>query len=144
MVTQNHRIIGVGRDIWRSPSPTPPQSRFPTIGWTEKHPDEIWISPEKETLPPLWEACPKSLPPSKTFLTLPATFFVMHHRVPLAFLATKALKSFSEELFSSSSSPKVYWCMQLFLHKCRTPHLLLLSIIRFFSAQLSTTSRLSF
>jgi len=25
--TQNHGVVGVGRDLWRSPSPTPCQSR---------------------------------------------------------------------------------------------------------------------
>ena len=28
-----HRIIGVGRDLWRTSSPTPCQSRFPTVGY---------------------------------------------------------------------------------------------------------------
>lgn len=33
---------------------------------------------------------------------------VMHSRASLAFLDTKALKSFSEELFSSSSAPRMH------------------------------------
>ena len=35
---QNHRIVGVRRDLQRSSSPTPLQNRPPTAGCTGRHP----------------------------------------------------------------------------------------------------------
>ena len=73
----------------------------------------------------------------------------MHPRMPLAFLAARAHcwlmvnlsststpRSFSAELLSSRSAPSLYWCIGLFLPRCRTLCLLLLNLIRFLSAQL--------
>ena len=78
----------------------------------------------------------------------------MHPRMPLAFLAARAHcwlmvnlsststpRSLSTELLSSRSTPSLYWCMGLFLPRCRTLHLPLLNFIRFLSAQLSSLSR---
>ena len=78
----------------------------------------------------------------------------MHPRIPLASLATRAHcwlmvnlwfpstpRSLFTELLSSRSAPSLYWCMGLFLPRCRTLHLLLLNFIRFVSAQLSGLSR---
>ncbi|XP_048781946.1 uncharacterized protein LOC125684133 isoform X1 [Lagopus muta] len=79
-----------------------------------------------------------------------------HPRMPLALLATRAHcwltadlpstrtpRSLSAELPSSSSSPNLYWCMQLLLPRCKTLHLLLLNLIRFFTAQLSACPALA-
>ena len=52
-------------------------------------------------------------------------------------LATRTSRSFSAEFISSNSSPNLYWCMWLFLPRCRILHLPLLSLIRFLSTQLS-------
>jgi len=49
VVSQKNRYLGVGRDFWRSLSPTPYESMFPLVGYTRKHPGKSWISPEKET-----------------------------------------------------------------------------------------------
>ena len=78
----------------------------------------------------------------------------MHPRMPLAFLAarahcwlivnlssTRTPRFLSAELLSSRSIPSLYWCMGLFLPRCRTLHLPLLNLIRFLSAQLSSLSR---
>ena len=56
-------------------------------------------------------------------------------------LSTRTPRSFSAELLSSRSSPNLYCCTQLFLPRCKTPHLLLLNLIRFLPAQLSSLSR---
>ena len=40
-------------------------------------------------------------------------------------LSTRISTSFSAELFSSRSAPNLYWCLQLFLTRCRTLRLLL-------------------
>ena len=53
-----------------------------------------------------------------------------HSQVPL-----------STELLSSRSAPSLYWCMGLFLPRCRTLPLPWLNLIRFLSAQLSSLSR---
>ena len=45
-----HRMVGVGRDLWASPNPTPPaKAGSPRAGCTGPHPGGFWISPEKET-----------------------------------------------------------------------------------------------
>ena len=59
----------------------------------------------------------------------------MHPRIPLAFLAARAHywlmvnlsststpSSVSTEVLSSRSAPSLYWCMGLFLPRCRTLH----------------------
>ena len=74
----------------------------------------------------------------------------MHPWIPLAFLAarahcwlmvnlssTRTPRSLSAELLSGRSTPSLYWCMGLFLPRCRTLHLPLLNLIRFLSAQMS-------
>ena len=71
----------------------------------------------------------------------------MHPRIPLAARAhcwltvnlssTSTPRSLSAQLLSSRSAPSLYWYMTLFLPRCRTLHLPLLSLIRFLSAQLS-------
>ena len=80
----------------------------------------------------------------------------MHPRIPLAFLAarshcwlmvnlssTRIPRSLSAELHSSRSVPSLYWCMRLFLPRCRTLRLPLLNLIRFLSAQLSSLSQVT-
>jgi len=61
---QNHRIVGVRRDLQRSLSPTPLQSRPPTAGCTGRHPGGSWTSPEEENPQPPWAACSSALSPS--------------------------------------------------------------------------------
>jgi len=56
-------------------------------------------------------------------------------------LSTTIPRSLSAELLSSRSAPNLNWCMCLFLHWCKTPHLSFLNLIRFLSAQLSSLSR---
>ena len=51
--SMKHRIVGTGRHLWRSSSPTPWESTFPTVGSTGKCLCRFWISPEKETPQPL-------------------------------------------------------------------------------------------
>ena len=68
---------------------------------------------------------------------------LMHPRIPLAFMATRAHcwlmanlsftrtpRSFSAELLSSRSAANLYWCIL----RCKIPHLLLLNLIRFLLA----------
>lgn len=58
--SQTHRMIGNGRDLWRSPSLAPRQAGSPTAHCTEGHPGRPWVSPEKETPQtpqPLWATC---------------------------------------------------------------------------------------
>ena len=50
-------------------------------------------------------------------------------------------RSLSTGLLSSRSAPSLYWCMGLFLPRCRTLHLPLLNFIRFLCAQLSSLYR---
>jgi len=58
-------------------------------------------------------------------------------------LATKISRSFSTDVFLSRSAPYLYWCMALFLLRCKTPHLALLNFKRFLSAHLSSLLRSS-
>ena len=62
--SQNHRIVGAGRHLQRSSSPTPLQSRPPTAGYTGRHPGRSWISPEEENPQSPWAACSSSPSPS--------------------------------------------------------------------------------
>ena len=55
--------------------------------------------------------------------------------------STSTPRSLSAELLSSRSTPSLYWCMGLFLPRCRTLYLPLLNFIRFLCAQLSSLSR---
>ena len=56
--SQNHRIVGVGRDLWWSLSPTPCWSRFSTVDWTGKNPGGFWISPKRRLSSPLGQPVP--------------------------------------------------------------------------------------
>lgn len=53
---RDHRIVGAGRNFWRSSSPTPLLSSFSTGSCTGKYPGGFWVSPEEETPQPLWTA----------------------------------------------------------------------------------------
>jgi len=59
--SQNHRMVGVGRDFLRSSSPTP----LPRAGCTGPHPCGFRISPEMQTSQLLWAACSSALSHSK-------------------------------------------------------------------------------
>ena len=63
--SQNHRMVGVGRDLCGSSSPTPAKAGTPTTGCTGPCPGGFWISPEKETPQPPWAACSRAPSPSK-------------------------------------------------------------------------------
>ena len=82
------------------------------------------------------------------------TLFLTHPRIPSAFLGTRAYcwlmanlsststhRSCSAEQLFSRSAPSLYWCMRLFLPRCRTLHLPLLDFIRFLTAHLFSPSR---
>jgi len=61
--SQNHRIVGAGRDLQRSSSPTALQNRPPTADFTSRCPGKSWISPEEENPQPPWAACSSALSP---------------------------------------------------------------------------------
>jgi len=64
--THTHWMVGVGRDLCGSSSPTPPaEAGSPTAGCTGPCPGRSWISPEKETPQPPWVACSSALSPSE-------------------------------------------------------------------------------
>ena len=64
--SQNHRIVGLGRDLCGSSSPTPlPKQGHLTAGCTGPCPGRSWISPEKKTPQPLWAAWSSALSPSE-------------------------------------------------------------------------------
>jgi len=62
-IAENHRIVGSGRDLQRSSSPAPLQSRPPMAGCMGRFPSRSWISPEKENPQPPWAACSSALLP---------------------------------------------------------------------------------
>ena len=69
--SQNHRIVGVGRDLCGSSSPTTPaEAGSPTAGCTGPCPGGSWISPEKETPQPPWVNCSSAPSPSEWFFCL--------------------------------------------------------------------------
>lgn len=45
LLAQNYRMVGVGRDLWRSSSPT--QAASPRAGYTGLHPGRLCLSPQK-------------------------------------------------------------------------------------------------
>ena len=63
--SQNHRMLGVGRPLWGSPSPTPLLKQSPRAGCTGPCPARSWISPEKENPQPLWATCSSAPSPSE-------------------------------------------------------------------------------
>uniref|UniRef100_A0A8C2Y8V3 C2H2-type domain-containing protein n=1 Tax=Coturnix japonica TaxID=93934 RepID=A0A8C2Y8V3_COTJA len=73
----------------------------------------------------------------KTISPSPAIISPFEEFTPLLGVSSlQVLKGCTE-----SSSPSLYRCMQLFLPTCKTLHLLLLNLIRFLTAQLSSLSR---
>ena len=79
-----------------------------------------------------------------TSVSLLATLFLMQPRMLLALLAarmhywlvfnlvsTRTRRSIFTKLLSSLSSPSMYWCLGLFLPRCRTVHFPLLNFMRF-------------
>jgi len=63
--SQNHSMVGVGRDLCGSPSPTPAKAGSPRAGCTGPHPGGAGISPEKETPQPPWAAWARAPSPSE-------------------------------------------------------------------------------
>ena len=60
-ISQNHRMVGVGRDLCGSSSPNPPaEAGSPTAGCIGPCPGRSSISPEKETPQPPWTACSRA------------------------------------------------------------------------------------
>lgn len=65
-----------------------------------------------------------------------ATFAVRVHWWPMvSWLSTETPWSSSTNLLSSWPAFSVYWCLEFFLHRCRTLQLPLLKIVKFLSAQ---------
>ena len=59
-------MVGVGRDLCGSSTPTPPtEAGSPRAGCTGPCPGGSWISPEKETPQPPWAACSSAPSPSE-------------------------------------------------------------------------------
>ena len=59
-------MVGVGRDLCGSSSPTPPaKAGSPREGCTGPCPGRSWISPEKENPQPPWAACSSAPSPSE-------------------------------------------------------------------------------
>ena len=54
---------------------------------------------------------------------------------------TRTPRAFSAKLFRSWSAPSMYWCMDLFLPRCRTLHFPSLNFMRFLSAHSSSLLR---
>ena len=78
----------------------------------------------------------------------------MHPSKPLVFLAirahcwlmanllsTRKRRSYSAGLLSSWTAPNLYWCIRLFLPRCRTLYLPFLNPVRFLSSHFSCLSR---
>ena len=63
--SQNHSMVGVGRALCGSPSPTPAQAGSPRAGCTALRPGRAGISPEKETPQPPWAAWARAPSPSE-------------------------------------------------------------------------------
>ena len=62
-----HRILRVGRDLWRSSSPTHPAMNKDTAaqsGCPGLDPALLWMSPGMGHQPHLWAACSNASPPS--------------------------------------------------------------------------------
>lgn len=86
-----------------------------------------------------------------TSLSLLAMLFLMQTRRLLGFCAarvhrwlTVGLASFSARLlcgWSAPQPPSLYWCMGLFLPRCRTSHFPLLNFMRFLYAHFSSLPR---
>lgn len=56
-----HRMVEVGRNLWRSPGPTPPgQAEWPRASCPLPCPGSFWISPRLEILQPLWATCSRA------------------------------------------------------------------------------------
>lgn len=79
-----------------------------------------------------------------------ATFLIMQPKMLLAFLAaracysltvclesTRAPRCFSADLPFKWSSPILYWCLGIFVPRCRTSYFLLLNFMRFLLASYS-------
>lgn len=54
----HHRIVETGRDVWRSPSPTPPAEAGSPRAGDGNAPGGFGMSPERETPRPPWAAVP--------------------------------------------------------------------------------------
>ena len=63
--SQNHRTLGVGRDLCGPSSPIPCKAGSPRAGCTGPCPGGSSISPEKETPQPLWATCSSAPSPSE-------------------------------------------------------------------------------
>ena len=64
--SQNHRMVGVGRDLCGLSSPTlPVEAGSLRAGCTGPPPGGFWISPEKEKSQPLWATCSSAPSPSE-------------------------------------------------------------------------------
>lgn len=65
-ISQNHRMVELGRDLWRSCNTTLLlKEGSPRAGCTGLHPGGFWKSRGNETAQPLWAVCSSALLPSK-------------------------------------------------------------------------------
>jgi len=60
--SQNHKMLGVGRDLWGSSSPTPLPKH---VHLKQAAQNLIQVKQEKDTSQPPWAACSSALSPSK-------------------------------------------------------------------------------
>ena len=63
--SQNHRMVGVGRDLWGHPVQPPAEAGSPRAGCTGPCPGGSGISPEKENPQPPWATCSRAPSPSE-------------------------------------------------------------------------------
>ena len=62
----NHIMVEVGRDLWRSPGPTPlAQAWPPRASFSGLCPHGFWISPRMEAPQPPWATCSSAQSPSQ-------------------------------------------------------------------------------
>lgn len=52
-----HRMVDVGRCVWRSSGPTPAQTGLPKAGCVRPCPGDIWIYQRRDTPQPHWATC---------------------------------------------------------------------------------------
>lgn len=64
LISQNHRIAGVGRDLWRSSTPVLTEGSA-KVGCSGSRPVRFWMFPGMETPQPLWAIRSSLQPPSR-------------------------------------------------------------------------------
>lgn len=57
LISQNHRALEAGRDLWRSPDPSPMFKQYHLRPVAYVYPDGFWLSPRRETPQSTWAIC---------------------------------------------------------------------------------------